>query len=112
MDEFLARFTSKKRNQLKREMAQPHKDGVTLHVLSGDALTRDVVRAMYAFYTSTVDKHFYGSRYLNQKFFDDVARRFAHRMAWVVAKDARGEIIAGAFNVRRGKRLYGRYWGA
>lgn len=111
-DDYLGRFSSKRRNQIKREVAQPAKDGVTIETLAPSALTPDVVRTMYAFYASTVDKHYYGSRYLNPRFFHLVAERFADRLAWVVARDASGAIIAGAFNVAKGKRLYGRYWGA
>jgi uncharacterized protein len=111
-DDYLARFSSKKRNQIKREVAQPAKDGMTIETLTPDALTPAMVRAMYGFYASTVDKFYYGSRYLNERFFALVAERFAHRLAWVVAKDAEGHPLAGAFNMVKGKHLYGRYWGA
>jgi predicted N-acyltransferase len=110
-DDFLARVTSKRRNALKRESAQPAKDGVTIETLRPDALTPDVVRAMYALYGITVDKFFYGRRYLNLRFFELVAERFKERLAWVVARKE-GRIIAGAFNVQRGRTLYGRYWGS
>ncbi len=110
-NDFLAKFTSKRRNQLKREVAQPAKDGVTIETLAPDALTPEVVEQMFDLYARTVDKFYYGRRYLNAEFFALVAERFGARMAWVVAKkDAR--IIAGAFNVAKGKKLYGRYWGA
>ena len=109
-DGFLGRFNSKRRNQLRREAAQPAKDGVTLSTLGPDELTPDVVRTMFELYASNVDKHYYGRRYLNARFFELVAERFAHRLAWVVARQE-GRIVAGAFNVRKGARLYGRYWG-
>ncbi len=110
-DDFLARFSSKKRHQLRRESGQAAKDGIVIETLPPSALTPDVVAAMFRFYASTVDKFFYGRRYLNARFFTLVAERFAHRLAWVVAR--RGdEMIAGAFNVKKGSRLYGRYWGA
>jgi predicted N-acyltransferase len=111
-DEYLARFSSKRRNQIKREAAQPAKDGVTIETLAPAQITRDAVRTMYALYASTVDKHYYGSRYLSPRFFELVAERFRERLAWVVARDGDGEILAGAFNIQKGKRLYGRYWGA
>jgi predicted N-acyltransferase len=41
-----------------------------------------------------------------------VRERFAHRLAWVVARNAQGKIIASAFNVKKNKILYGRYWGS
>jgi predicted N-acyltransferase len=112
IDDFLARFTSKKRNQWKREMAQPAKSGITIETLPPDAhaLTPDVVRAMHRFYAATVDQFSWGRRYLNPRFFELVAERFAHRLAWVVAKRD-NVLVAGAFNVKKTDRLYGRYWG-
>jgi predicted N-acyltransferase len=109
-DDYLASFNSKKRHQIRRERAQLEKDGVTIETLAPDALTPDVVEAMFGFYTSTVDKFHWGRRYLNRRFFDLVAARFAKRLSWVVAKKD-GAMIAGAFNVKKGKVLYGRYWG-
>ncbi len=111
-DDYLARFTSKRRNQIKREVAQPAKDGVRIETLAPSDLTPRIVRTMHALYASTVDKHYYGSRYLNPRFFDLVAERFSDRLRWVVARDSSGEIIAGAFNIAKGSHLYGRYWGA
>jgi predicted N-acyltransferase len=111
-DDFLARFNSKRRNALKRESSQAAKDGVTIATLRPDELTPDVVREMFALYCVTVDKFFYGRRYLNLKFFELVASRFKERLAWVVARNADKRILASAFNVQRGRVLYGRYWGA
>jgi predicted N-acyltransferase len=109
-EDFLATLPQKKRTQIRRERKQPALDGVTLHTLGPEELTRDVARAMYRLYLTTVDKYFYGRRYLNERFFELVQERFAHRLAWVVAK-RRGEIVASAFNVKKGDTLYGRYWG-
>jgi predicted N-acyltransferase len=110
-DDWVATFKSKKRNQLRREAAQPAKDGVRIVTLGPEEITPKIVAAMFRFYLVTVDKFMWGRRYLNRRFFELVAERFAHRLAWVVA--FRGdEPIAGAFNIQKGKRLYGRYWGA
>ncbi len=110
-DDYLAHLPSKRRTQVRRECAQPAKDGVTIETLAPPDLTPTVVRAMYELYTRNVDKHFYGRRYLNSRFFELVAERFADRLAWVVAR-REGQIVAGAFNVTKGARLYGRYWGS
>jgi len=109
-DEFLSRFTSKRRNQIRREAGQAAKDGVTVGTLGPKDLTPDVVAAMFDLYATNVDKHFYGRHYLNHRFFELVAERFAERLAWVVARKD-GKILAGAFNVVKGERLFGRYWG-
>jgi len=112
-DEYLARFTSKRRNQIKREVRGVREAGLTVETLAPEQHTRDVARTMHALYASTIDKHgHWGRLYLNERFFDAVIERFRDRLAWVVARDAAGQIVAGAFNVVRGRHLYGRYWGA
>ncbi len=112
MTDFLARFNAKKRHQLRREIAQPAKSGITIETLPASALTDPrTVEAMHVFYGATVDKFHWGRRYLNERFFALTASRFAERLAWVVAKKD-GALVAGAFNVKKGDRLYGRYWGA
>ena len=111
VDDFLARFNAKKRHQIRRETAQPEKSGITIETLSPGALDEATARAMYRFYIATVDKFHWGRRYLTPAFFPLVASRFAHRLAWVVARKD-GEPVAGAFNVKKDDRLYGRYWGS
>ncbi len=107
---FLKTVPSKKRTQLRRERKQPAMDGVVLRTLDRREYDQATADAMFALYTTTVDKYFYGRRYLNRAFFRLVASRFADRLAWVVAeKDA--EIVASAFNVKKAGTLYGRYWG-
>lgn len=107
---FLARLPQKKRTQIRRERGQLAKDGVTLETLKPAELTPEIAGTMYELYLTTVDKYFYGRRYLNRRFFELVATRFAHRLAWTVAKQE-GRIIASAFNVKKADSLYGRYWG-
>ncbi len=111
IEDFIATLPSKKRTQLRREMKQPAKDGVRIARLEEREYTKETTEAMYELYVSTVDKFSWGRRYLNPRFFELVVERFRPRLAWVVAR-RQGEIIAGAFNVEKGKRLYGRYWGS
>jgi predicted N-acyltransferase len=110
-DDFLASFNSKRRHQLRREAAQPAKDGIEIAVAKPEELTPALADTMHALYASTVDKFHWGRRYLNPHFFRLVAERFKDRLAWVFAR-REGEVLAGAFNVKKGDRLYGRYWGA
>ncbi|MBX3264515.1 MAG: N-acetyltransferase [Labilithrix sp.] len=115
-EDFLATLPQKKRTQIRRERKQPALDGLTISTLGeGELLGPNgaaIADTMHALYGATVDKYFYGRRYLKKRFFDLVRRRFTDRLAWTVARDAGGEIVAGAFNVRKDKVLYGRYWGA
>ncbi|WP_394827582.1 GNAT family N-acetyltransferase [Pendulispora albinea] len=111
VEDFLRELPSKKRTQLRREMRQPERDGVVIETLAEDGYTPDTVREMFELYRSTVEKFHWGRQYLNLDFFEKVAESFRPRLSWVVAR-REGQIIAGAFNVKKGKRLYGRYWGA
>ncbi len=112
-DEYLARFSSKRRNQIKRELRGVREAGIVIETLAPEGHTRAVARTMHALYSSTIEKHgVWGRLYLNERFFEALVERFRDRLAWVVARDvASGRIVAGAFNVAGGRRLYGRYWG-
>lgn len=114
-EDFLATLPQKKRTQLRRERKQPAIDGLTIETLTPEDLTgpagAEIAATMHALYVTTVDKYFHGRRYLKKPFFDLVRQRFADRLAWTVARDREGKIVASAFNVKKDKVLYGRYWG-
>ncbi len=113
-DEYLERFSSKQRNQIKRELKGVAESGIVIETVVEGAYGRDLARSMHAFYATTIDRHgVWGRMYLNQAFFERIVERFGHRLAWVVARrKATGEVVGGAFNVASATRLYGRYWGA
>jgi predicted N-acyltransferase len=112
-DDYLGRFSSKQRNQIKRELRCVGEAGIDVETLAPAAHTLQAARTMYAFYQTTIDKHGpWGRLYLTERFFADIIERFRDRLAWVVARDSSGQVVGGAFNVVRGTRLYGRYWGA
>ena len=114
-EDFLATLPQKKRTQIRRERKQPGMDGMTITTLSPDELRgpggEAIAEKMHELYLTTVYKYFYGRRYMKRRFFDLVRERFADRLAWVVARDKDGEILASAFNVKKDGVLYGRYWG-
>jgi predicted N-acyltransferase len=110
-DDFLAKFSSKRRNQIKRERREMDKLGIALSTARGEAITPEVVDAMYGFYTATVDKFYWGRRYLNRAFFEEITAKMRGGVEVVLAKEGK-RIIAGAFNLAGPKVLYGRYWGA
>jgi predicted N-acyltransferase len=112
-EEYLERFSSKQRNQIKRELRRVSDAGIVVETLAPDRHTPEVARTMHQFYSSTIDKHgMWGRLYLNEQFFQRVVEQFRERLAWVVARDvSTGQLVGGAFNVVKGDRLYGRYWG-
>jgi predicted N-acyltransferase len=112
--DYLERFTSKQRNQIKRELRGVQEQGIVVETVAPEAYSRDLAHVMQDLYERTIDRHgVWGRLYLNRRFFERIVERFRERLAWVVARrGSGGEIIGGAFNVMSKTRLYGRYWGA
>ncbi len=111
-EDFLGRFNSKRRNQIRRELRAPREQGTSIEVLSGKSLTEEAIEAMFEFYLATVNKYFYGRQYLNRRFFFDVAETMGERVMIVLARDAGTKRpIAGALNLIGREALFGRYWG-
>ena len=112
-DDFLGRFSSKRRNQIRREMREMRDRQIELDVLTAEQLRPERVDFIFDFYRSTVEKFFYGKQYLNRAFFEQVCRTMPEHLHVVVASDAGSKKpIAGAFNLLGKHALYGRYWGA
>lgn len=112
-EDYLARFNSKRRNQVKREVRALAEQGLVLERLGGGALEDpQLLETAFDLYRSTVDKFYYGRQYLNRLAFQRLAARFSDHLELVVAKDGGGQVLAGAINVAGPKTLYGRYWGA
>jgi predicted N-acyltransferase len=112
-DDFLSRFSSKRRHAIRRERREVAESGVELSTHTGDELDAAEIDHMYEFYASTVDKHFYGRRYLNREFFHELCARIPERVLVVFARERGSRSpIAGAFNLLGDRALFGRYWGA
>ena len=114
MEQFLARFDSKRRNQLRREMRAPAEQGISLRTVRGEEIARDPqawARLVHTLHRSTTKKLMWGRSWLNQAFYERVFTRLPGPMEVVEAR-RHGDVIAGAFNVATPTHLYGRYWGA
>lgn len=112
-DDFLARFNSKRRNQIRREMREMRDRQIDLSVLTGERIRPELVDFIFDFYRSTVHKFFYGKQYLNRAFFEQVCEAMPEQLHVVIARDASShKPFAGAFNLLGKQALYGRYWGA
>ena len=110
-DDFLSRFDSKRRHQLRREAGAAAKQGISLSTLRGQgALTQSHAGLAYRFYEATCEKNGWGQVQLNRRFFELAFSSMPEHLEMVLAK-REGTVIAGAFNLATRKRLYGRYWG-
>lgn len=109
-DEFLGRFRSDRRNQLKRELASVQSAGIELRTLRGDALQSLTAAEVDALYETTVSRN-HGDKFLNAAFFGALLRDLREHVEFTEALRG-GKRIAGAFNLLSGNVLYGRYWGS
>ena len=113
MDDFLARFTSKRRNTIRRERAAPAAQGIAIRTVRGDELARDPegwARDCHRLHRASTDRMAWGMRWVNQRFYERVLRGMADAVEVVEARRT-GRLVAMAFNVASAERLYGRYWG-
>ncbi len=110
-DEYLRRFKSKRRNQIKREHRALGTEGLCIKTTRGEALSPADARTAYQLYHSTIDRNPWGCQYLNEDVFLWWFSRFQDRVELVLASDPDGRVVAGALNFSSPTRLYGRYWG-
>ncbi|MHB8418185.1 MAG: GNAT family N-acetyltransferase [Myxococcales bacterium] len=112
-DDFLARFSSKRRHMIRRERAAPSRQGLEIRTVRGEELARDRrswSRAAHALHAATVAKLMWGRGWLDQAFYDRIFEAMPEALE-IVSATRGGTLVAGAFNVASATRLYGRYWG-
>ncbi|HZA14838.1 MAG TPA: GNAT family N-acetyltransferase [Myxococcaceae bacterium] len=109
-EEFLERFRSKRRTQLRRERRAPGEQRIVLRTVRGAELAQVDPGSVFDIYAATVGKYLFGLRYLTPAFFERVFSTLAHRLELVEARRD-GRLVGGAFNVASPETLYGRYWG-
>ena len=109
-DDFLATLASRHRKAIKRERRDAVANGITIHRLSGDAITEDAWDAYFEFYMETGSRK-WGRPYLNRKFYRLIGETMAEHVLLVMARRA-DRWIAGAINFIGSDTLFGRNWGA
>lgn len=110
-EDYLSRFRSKRRNQIRRERRGVEEQGIRVQAIHGDDISDDLFDSMFACYLATIRARSWGRQYLNRRFFELLSERFRHRLCFVVARHE-GEVVGGTTNVIKGDTFYGRYWGA
>jgi len=113
LDAFIARFPSRRRTSLRRELRAPAEQGIEVRTVRGDELSRDPegwARAVHDLYRHSTDRMTWGMRWVNRGFFDRVLSGMADAVEVVEARRD-GRRLAMAFNLASPAVLYGRYWG-
>ena len=109
-DDYLSRFDSKRRNQLKRERGAAEKQGITLRTIAGRDLEPKHGELAWRFYEATAGRYSWGPVQLTKQVFVRAFRSLPDAVELVVA-ERKGKVVAGAFNLLTATHRYGRYWG-
>ncbi|RBP48479.1 GNAT family N-acetyltransferase [Arenicella xantha] len=109
-DDFLAKMSSKKRKNIKRERRRVQEAGIQYRWLTGAELSVETAHKMYQFYARTIN-HYGAQSYLNREFFEYLAKHFSQQTLFLFAEH-NDVIVAGGLYFRSDDTLYGRYWGA
>jgi uncharacterized protein len=108
-DDFLERFSSKKRKNVRRERRRVVEQGVKLRILHGDEVSDSLWGTFHRFYTDTFEKKM-GIPTLSLDFFRETGRALGSGVVMVLAEHG-GAPVAAALCYRSHDSLYGRYWG-
>lgn len=114
-DDYLNHFNSNQRRNIRRECRALENAGIVLRAVSGEALPRSFFSLMYRLYERTNDQFgIWSCKYLLPAFFDGLYKDYRHRLVFMAACDrgAPDEPLALSLLLRKGDRLYGRYWGS
>jgi len=108
-DDFLDRFSSRKRKNTRKERRSISEQGLTMSCYEGADITPDILHRFYVFYHATYLKR--GRQgYLNRAFFEQLLTRQPETMVLFMAFEG-DDAVAGALCFRDNTTLYGRYWG-
>ncbi len=113
-EDYLARFNSNQRRNIRRERARLRGAGIAVEMVPGSDLPRELYARMYRYYARTNDQFGpWGCKYLTPEFFELLPERFGHRLVFGVARsgDSGSAPIGMSMCVTKGDHLYGRYWG-
>jgi len=109
-DDFLERFSSRKRKALRRERRRVVEQGIELRMRDGRDLDERDWAAFHRFYQMTYAKRSGHGGYLTREFFLEVAPQLGEQVLMAIAEKD-GQPVAGALYFRDARTLYGRYWG-
>lgn len=109
-DDFLDRFSSRKRKQVRKERREALAGELTVECLQGREIAAAHWDVFYRFYLATIRKK--GAMpYLTRGFFHELGERLPEACVLFLARQG-DDYVAGALSLRSEHALYGRYWGS
>ncbi len=112
-DDYLAVFDKNQRKNIRKERRSMEEQGIRLEAFSGEEIPESWFPRMYDFYARTNAQFgMWAAKYLTRDFFTGLYPGLRHRLLFVAAcREGNEKPIGMSFLVRKGRRMYGRYWG-
>ena len=112
-DDFLSRFNSNQRRNIKKERKSILKQNLKVNILEEDSINIEIVQKMYNFYENHCLKWgVWGSKYLTSKFFENILENKKSLLLFSASENDSNNIIAMSMCIKNNKNLWGRYWGS
>ncbi len=110
-DEFLTRFTSRKRKDIRKERRKISEQSINIRCVSGDEISPEDMQFFYRCYCQTYLKRSGHTGYLTEAFFEQIYVTLLHSLMLVIAyRDE--QPVAASLYLWNETGLFGRYWGA
>ena len=112
-EDFLARFNSNQRRNIKKERKSISKQNITINTYSKENINEEIIKNMYYFY----EKHclkwgIWGSKYLTFDFFKNCIENKDKLLFFSAFQDTAENPIAMSMLIKNNENLWGRYWGS
>ncbi|MCQ9202755.1 MAG: GNAT family N-acetyltransferase [Prochlorococcus marinus XMU1425] len=112
-DDFLCRFNSNQRKNIKKERKSITKQDVKVEIFNEDDINQEILKKMHNFYEQHCSRWgVWGSKYLTSTFFEKIIANKKNILLFSASKNDSNDIFAMSMCVKNKKNLWGRYWGS
>ena len=112
-DDFLCRFNSNQRKNIKKERKSITKQDVKVKIFNEDDINQEILKKMHNFYEQHCSRWgVWGSKYLTSTFFEKIVANKENILLFSASKNDSNDIFAMSMCVKNKKNLWGRYWGS
>ncbi|ABV49740.1 Conserved hypothetical protein [Prochlorococcus marinus str. MIT 9215] len=112
-DDFLSRFNSNQRKNIKKERKSITKQDIKVEIFNEDNINQEILKKMHNFYEQHCSRWgVWGSKYLTSTFFETLVDNKKNLLLFSASKHDSNKIFAMSMCVKNKNNLWGRYWGS
>ncbi len=112
-DDFLCRFNSNQRKNIKKERKSITKQDVKVEIFNEDDINQEILKKMHNFYEQHCSRWgVWGSKYLTSTFFEKIIDNKKNILLFSASRNDSNDIFAMSMCVKNKNNLWGRYWGS